>query len=99
RANVKPPTRLGGYTPLLMAAEQGRAGVIAALLAAGADAKAGNITGTTPLMLAALSGDAKSVTVLVENGAEIDAREKSMQQTALMFAAAPKSVEAIKPRV
>ena len=94
-ANVKATTRLGGYTPLLMAAEQGRAGVIAALLAAGADAKAGNITGTTPLMLAALSGDAKSVTVLVENGAEIDAREKSMQQTALMFAAATNRVDAI----
>ncbi len=94
-ANVKATTRLGGYTPLLMAAEQGRAGVIAALLAAGADAKAGNVTGTTPLMLAALSGDAKSVTVLVENGAEIDAKEKAMEQTALMFAAATNRLDAI----
>ncbi len=94
-ANVKATTRLGGYTPLLMAAEQGRSGVIAALLAAGADVRTANATGTTPLMLAALSGDAKSVTVLVENGAEVDAREKSMEQTALMFAAATNRVDAI----
>ena len=31
-ANVKATTRLGGYTPLLMAADQGHAAVIAALL-------------------------------------------------------------------
>ena len=31
-ANVKATTRLGGYTPLMMAAEQGHATVIAALL-------------------------------------------------------------------
>lgn len=94
-ANVKATTRLGAYTPLMMAAEQGHAAVIAALLAAGADVKAANATGTTPLMLAALSGDAKSVTMLVENGAEVDAKEKSMQQTALMFAAGTNRVDAI----
>ena len=94
-ANVKATTRLGAYTPLMMAAEQGHAGVIAALLAAGADVKAANATGTTPLMLAALSGDARSVTMLVENGAEVDAKEKSMQQTALMFAAGTNRVDAI----
>ena len=94
-ANVKATTRLGAYSPLMMAAEQGHAAVIAALLAAGADVKAANTTGTTPLMLAAMSGDAKSVTTLVENGAEVDAREKSMQQTALMIAAATNRVDAI----
>ena len=36
-ANVKATTRLGGYTPLLMASESGSAGAIEALLAAGAD--------------------------------------------------------------
>jgi ankyrin repeat protein len=94
-ANVKATTRLGAYTPLMMAAEQGHAAVIAALLAAGADVKATNATGTTPLMLAALSGDARAVTMLVENGAEVDAKEKSMQQTALMFAAGTNRVDAI----
>jgi ankyrin repeat protein len=94
-ANVKATTRLGAYTPLMMAAEQGHAAVIAALLSAGADVKAANATGTTPLMLAARSGDARAVTMLVENGAEVDAREKSMQQTALMFAAGTNRVDAI----
>ena len=94
-ANVKATTRLGAYTPLMMAAEQGHAAVIAALLAAGADVKAANATGTTPLMLAALSGDARAVTMLVENGAEVDAKEKSMQQTALMFATGSNRVDAI----
>ena len=36
-ANVKATTRLGSYTPLLMASESGSAGAIEALLAAGAD--------------------------------------------------------------
>ena len=94
-ANVKATTRLGAYTPLMMAAEQGHAAVIAALLAAGADVKAANATGTTPLMLAALSGDARSVTMLVENGAEVDAKETSMGQTALMFAAGTNRVDAV----
>ena len=40
-ANVKATTRLGGYTPLMMAAEQGHATVIAALLTGGADAEGG----------------------------------------------------------
>lgn len=94
-ANVKATTRLGAYSPLMMAAEQGHASVIAALLSAGADVKAANAVGTTPLMLAALSGDAKSVTMLVENGAEVDAKEKAMEQTALMFAAGTNRIDAI----
>ncbi len=94
-ANVKATTRLGAYTPLLMAAQQGHAAVIAALVAAGADVNAANTTGTTPLMLAAAAGDAKAVSMLVENGAQVDAKEKSMGQTAVMFAAASNRVDAI----
>ena len=74
-ANVKATTRLGGYTPLLMAADQGHANVIATLVAGGADVKAANALGTTPLMLAAASGNPQAVTILVENGVEIEAKE------------------------
>ena len=95
-ANVKATTRLGGYTPLMMAADQGHASVIAALLASGSDAKAANALGTTPLMLAAASGNAQAVTTLVENGAEIEATEKTFGQTPLMFAAANNRVDAMK---
>ena len=98
-ANVKATTRLGGYTPLMMAAEQGHAIVIAALVSGGADAKAANVMGTTPLMLAAASGIPQAITTLVENGAEIEAREKTFGQTPLMFAAATNRVEALKALV
>ena len=93
---MKATTRLGGYTPLLMAADQGHATVIAALLTGGADPKTPNALGTTPLMLAAASGNPQAVTILVENGAEIEAKEKTFGQTPLMFAAASNRVEAIK---
>ncbi len=95
-ANVKATTRLGGYTPLLMAADQGHATVIAALVSGGAEANAANALGTTPLMLAAASGNPQAVTILVENGAEIEAKEKTFGQTPLMFAASNNRVEAMK---
>src|SRR5688500_12401201 len=95
-ANVKAATRLGGYTPLLMAADQGHAGVIAALVAGGADVKAANALGTTPLMLAAASGNPQAVTILVENGAEVEAKEKTFGQTPLMFAASNNRVDAMQ---
>src|SRR5215210_4038871 len=65
-ANVKATTRLGGYSPLILAAREGHAGVIATLLAAGADSKAATSTGTTALMLAAASGNGRAVTQLIE---------------------------------
>jgi ankyrin repeat protein len=95
-ANVKATTRLGGYTPLLMAADQGHASVIAALVAGGADVKAANALGTTPLMLAAASGNPQAVSILVENGAELEAKEKTFGQTPLMFAASNNRVDAMK---
>ena len=98
-ANVKATTRLGGYTPLMMAAAQGHAAVIATLLSGGADATAANALGTTPLMLAAASGNAQAVTTLVENGAEIEAKEKTFGQTPLMFAASNNRIDAIKALV
>jgi ankyrin repeat protein len=95
-ANVKATTRLGGYSPLILAAREGHADVIATLLAAGADPEAATTSGTTTLMLAAASGNARAVTMLVENGAEVNAKENVMQQTPLMFAAAYNRVDAMK---
>ena len=59
-ANLRATTRLGAYTPLFLASQQGHAGVISALLKAGADVKAGTSNGTLPLMVAAASGDVAS---------------------------------------
>ncbi len=87
KANPEPETRVGAVTPLILAARNGSAPMIAALLRAGADPSKGASTGATPLMSAATSGNAAAVTALIDGGADLNAREKTNGQTALMFAA------------
>jgi uncharacterized protein len=95
-ANTKAATRLGGYTPLIIASQNGNAAVIEALLNAGADPKTPTANGTTPLMLAAASGKADAVQLLLKHGADVRARESARGQTPLMFAAASGRVEAMQ---
>jgi ankyrin repeat protein len=95
-ANVKATTRLGAYTPLLMAASTGDAAVIAVLIDAGADPNGANANGTTPLMMAAASGKAGAVNLLIDRGAAVNVKEKAKGQNALMFAAAYGRVDAIR---
>ncbi len=95
-ANVHATTRLGDYTPLMLAAQEGHAAMVAMLVEAGSDVKATTSNGTTPLMLAAAAGDTAAITTLIAAGAEPNAKEKAMGQTALMFAAANGRVEAIR---
>jgi len=92
-ANTETRTRLGSYTPLHLAAENGHAEAIAALVAGEAKIGAQTANGTTPLHFAAASGDAEAVTLLLDAGAEIDAPEWASSQTPLMFAAAHGRVE------
>ncbi len=87
-ANVKAETRLGAVTPLFMAAKNGSAPMIDALLKAGADAARANATGVTPLMLVAASGSVDAIKALLDHGAKIDATENAHGQTPLIFAAA-----------
>jgi uncharacterized protein len=95
-ANVKAATRLGGYTPLLMASRNGDAAMIETLLGGGADANSATTNGTTALMLAAASGKADAVTVLLDHKADISARENARGETALMFAAANGRTDVIR---
>ena len=94
--NVKATTRLGGNTPLVIAARNGNAAVVDVLLKAGADAKLATTTGTTPLMLASASGSVEAVKALLDAGADVEAKESSMEQTPLMFAAANTRVDVMK---
>jgi uncharacterized protein len=87
-ANVKATTRIGGYTPLILAAQQGYAEVMEPLLKAGSDVNAKTANGTTPLMFAAASGNANAVAVLLDRGADINAVESARGLNAAMFAAA-----------
>ncbi len=87
-ANVMATTRVGGYTPLLIASISGDASTINALLTARADPNRATTNGTTPLMLAAASGSADAVKLLIDYGANVDAKEYAKGETALIFAAA-----------
>ncbi len=90
-ANLKATTRLGGYTPVLLAAKGGNAAALDALLSsaqAGDLANSATVNGTTALMFAAQSGKVDAVKLLLDNGAKVDAKEGARGETALMFAAA-----------
>jgi len=95
-ANVKATTRLGGYSPLFMAAKAGVAPVVDVLLKAGASPKTPALDGITPLMMAASSGNADAVRKLIAAGADVNAMETERGQTALAFAAAFNQADAIK---
>ena len=95
-ANVRATTRLGAYTPIIMAAELGHAPSIEALIAAGADPKSTTASGVTALMLAAASGQADAVKALVAHGADVNAAEPTRGETALMFAIANRRADAAR---
>jgi ankyrin repeat protein len=87
-ANVRATTRIGGYTPLLVASKNGNAAMVEALLANGADPKATTAAGATPLMLASRSGSVDAVKQLLAHGAEVDVTEPVKGESALTVAAA-----------
>jgi ankyrin repeat protein len=87
-ANVRATTRLGGYTPLLLASKNGDAPVIEALLNGSADVNQSTTNGTTPLMFAAQAGNVALVKALLDKGANVNAKEKVKGETAVTFAAA-----------
>src|SRR5947207_9068830 len=75
-----------GVTPLYLACSNGNAAMIKLLLDAGADPNSVDATGQTALMTASSVGDLNSVKVLLDRGAAVDTRDRTFQQTALMFA-------------
>jgi ankyrin repeat protein len=87
-ANSRATTRLGSYTPLYLASQQGHGQVVQAIIKAGGDVKAGTPNGTTPLMVAAASGEVDAVKALVDAGADVNAKDGVRAQTPIMYAAA-----------
>jgi uncharacterized protein len=87
-ANLKATTRIGGYTPLIVASKAGNTAMIETLVAAGADPNSATVNGTTALMFAAQAGKADAVKALVTHGADVNGRERVKGETALTFAAA-----------
>jgi ankyrin repeat protein len=87
-ADVAPKTRLGGHTPLHIAAAGGRVAIVRHLLEAKASPAERTTTGATPLHFAAAAGNLDVVSALLDGGADLNVREPQWGQTPLMFAAA-----------
>jgi uncharacterized protein len=84
-----------GSTPLLMAAYEGDAAKVAALLKAGADPRMANSFGASPMGEAARRGDAEVIGLLLKAGADPESPNPE-GQTALMTVARTGNLEAAK---
>ena len=79
-----------------MASQSGAAGVVRALLAAKADARAVTTDGATAMHLAAVAGVPGTITALVAAGGDVNATEPAWGQTPLMAAAARGRADAVR---
>ena len=85
-----------GITSLHLAAADGNAELVRRLLEAGANPNAARPTGETPVMSASRSGNAAAVKHLLAAKADANAAQKSMGQTALMWAASNGHAEVVR---
>ena len=95
-ADLEATTRVGAFTPLLVASRSGNATVVRVLLEVGARVARRTTTGETALHLAAASGSVEAVSAIIAHQAEVDALEGARGQTALMFAAAAGRTEVVR---
>ena len=86
-----------GVTPISLACTNRNATVIEKLLDAGADPNAATSMGETALMTCARTGSADALAALFDDGANnVNAREQSHGQTALMWGAAQEDPEVVR---
>ena len=86
-----------GVTPVSLACTNRNATVVGKLLDKGADPNAATTMGETALMSCARTGSADALAALFDHGANnVNAREESHGQTALMWAAAQKNPAAVQ---
>jgi ankyrin repeat protein len=94
-ANVNAANDLG-VTPLFLASANGNAAMVKRLLVARANPNTAAATGVSPLLKAARSGNVDAVEALLAHGADVNAKENSAGQTALMWAAAERHPEVVR---
>jgi uncharacterized protein len=85
-----------GISPLSLAIANGSPDMVSLLLEAGVNPNALEPSGETMLMTAAAVGVPGSVAALIEHGAEVDMRDKTFSQTALMIASREGHTEVVK---
>ncbi len=94
-AHVNAATDLG-ISPLWAACEIGSARMVEKLLAAGADANATASTGVTTLMMCSKTGSVEAVNALLAQHAAVNVKEKTREQTALMWAASERHPDIVQ---
>jgi ankyrin repeat protein len=83
-------------TPLSQACVNANPALVERLLSAGANSNTPIATGETPVMTCAGTGSADAVRMLIARGADVNAKEPSQFQTALMWAAAERHADVVK---
>ena len=95
-AKVSVANRVGA-TPMQLAALNGNAAMVEALLRAGVDANAAlTPSGDTALMIASRTGKTDAIRVLLDHGAHVNAAEQWGGTTALMWAVAERHADAVR---
>lgn len=95
-AGAKATANRYGVTPLTLAATNGNAALVEALLKAGADPNVTVGEGETILMTAARAGNVETIKALVAHGANVNAAEKWQGETALVYAAIENHADAVR---
>ncbi|MBM3771004.1 MAG: hypothetical protein FJW27_06895 [Acidimicrobiia bacterium] len=85
-----------GVTPLSLACANANVAVANALLEAGADPNLPLPGGETPLMTASRTGRPELVRALLDRGADVHATERTLAQSALMWAVAERHAQVVR---
>ncbi len=97
RAGARPnATNDNGVTPLWLACSSRNAAMVDRLLTGGADPNIALLSGETSLMRCAYTGNASAVSALLARGANVNAKEGSKGQTALMWAVAEQHADVVR---